>query len=160
MKKHLFILRGLPGNGKTTVAEMLSHGNKNTICTADDFLINENGDYEFTPERSKNAHILNQDKCKKLMEHEQLFIIIANTNTTEYEMQPYIDMGENYEYMIHYIIVENRHNGLSSHEVPISTYNKMFSRFSIQILPKSIEKSVKRIKPINTFYKYIKKYFI
>ena len=93
------------------------------------------------------------------MEHNQPYIYIDNTNTTVKEMQPYVTLAEFHGYTIHYLIVENRHNGGSSHYVPIETYNKMFSRFDIQLLPSGITKKVKSIKPIKTFYKYIKKYW-
>lgn len=60
-------------------------------------------------------------------------IVVANTNTTEKEMQPYFDMAKQYGYRTFFIIVENRHGNTSVHNVPEESLQKMRDRFSIKL---------------------------
>lgn len=55
-------------------------------------------------------------------------IVIANTNTSAKEWKPYTDLAEKYGYQTHFIIVENRHRGVSEHNVPVETLEKMEDR--------------------------------
>ncbi len=60
-------------------------------------------------------------------------IVIANTSTTQKEMQPYFDMAKQYGYKIFSIILENRHGNKSVHNVPDESLQKMRDRFEISI---------------------------
>ena len=158
MTQSLVILRGIPGSGKSEVANVLSGYASHIICTSDDFFITD-GEYIFNPELLSVAHNACQEKCENLMKKQHHKIFIANTNTTEEEMQPYVELAEYYGYVVYYLIVENRHNGVSSHEMPESVYHKMFNRFEIKLLNDTIKKSVIKIKPIKSFFKHIKKFW-
>ena len=130
MEKNLIILRGVPGCGKSTVAELLSDGG--IICTADDFFIGGNG-YEFNPNLLGVAHKHCKDKCENAMVNGEGRIIVANTSTTEKELAPYIKMGKKYGYKIFSLIVENRHGGENVHGVPEDTIDKMVNRFNVKL---------------------------
>ena len=130
MDKSLIILRGLPGSGKSTFAELL-HGH---ICTADDYHCDENGKYNWKRENSTLAHEKCQEKCRKLMNAKAKTIIIANTNITEQQIQPYYNMAKEYGYKVFSIIVENRHNGKNTHDVPEETINEMYKNFNIKLI--------------------------
>ena len=67
------------------------------------------------------------------MKHEFLKIVVANTFTEEWEMKPYFEMAERYNYRIHTVIVENRHGNKNIHNVPDEKLQSMKSRFDIQI---------------------------
>lgn len=102
------------------------------VCTADDYHMVD-GEYKWNPKKVGFAHKLCQEKCEKAMIANEPRIIVANTSTTEKEMQPYIDMAEKYDYMVISLIVENRHGGKNSHGVPEETLEKMENRFSIKL---------------------------
>ena len=51
--KTLIILRGVPGCGKSTVAEVLSNNGKYPVCTADDFFMKD-GEYKWNPKQLGN----------------------------------------------------------------------------------------------------------
>jgi hypothetical protein len=55
-------------------------------------------------------------------------IIIANTNTTEKDIEIYVEYAKCFGYKIFSVIVENRHNGVNTHDVPIETIEKMKNR--------------------------------
>lgn len=60
-------------------------------------------------------------------------IVIANTNTTEREMHPYMDLARQFGYKVFSVVVENRHGGTNVHNVPDATLEKMKSRFEIRL---------------------------
>lgn len=137
--KTLLILRGLPGSGKSTFAKMLDPTGY-SICEADQFMINKNtGEYEFNPIVLGGCHELCRRKVETFMKdnqvNEQFYptIIVSNTGTTEKEIQPYIDLANQYGYKIVSIIVENRHGNSSIHGVPELTLERMKQRFSVKL---------------------------
>lgn len=61
-------------------------------------------------------------------------IFVANTFTQEWEMKPYFDLAEKYDYTVYSIIVENRHGNSNIHDVPDETQIKMKERFEIKLI--------------------------
>ena len=129
--KKLFLLRGLPGSGKSTLAEHLS----NTVFDADDWFTNpETGEYVFKPEELSEAHQNCQARTKQAMFMGCENIAVANTFTTEKELQPYYDLAGEFGYMVTTVIVENRHGGVSVHNVPRESLVRMYNRFSVKLM--------------------------
>jgi len=128
MEKTLIIVRGLPGSGKSTVAELLG----DYICTADDYHM-KNGKYEWKREKVAFAHLKCQQKVNDGMKKGIERIIVANTSTTEKEMAPYYILAGMFKYKVFSIIVENRHNGVNTHNVPETTLDAMKNRFDIKL---------------------------
>lgn len=128
MAKELFLLRGCPGAGKSTLAESLN-------CyrlEADMYHINAKGEYQWKPENVKDAHEWCRIRCEGFMQME-LKIAVANTFTQEWEMQPYYDLAKKYDYRVFSLIVENRHDGVNLHNVPAETLEKMKQRFEVKL---------------------------
>jgi predicted kinase len=125
-KKVLVILRGLPGSGKSTFAELF----KAPICSADDFLMID-GVYVWTQARVRRAHELCEAKCKSLMEAEEPLIIISNMNVKARDWRTYGKMAEDTGYMVFTVIIENRHGGKNSHGVTEEMMKDIEERFSI-----------------------------
>jgi predicted kinase len=139
MKRHLIILRGVPGCGKSTVAEFLAmyvdgigQSSKYTICCADDFFMKD-GEYKFNPKALGIAHKVCTEKCEKAMIAGEERVIVANTSTTEKELKPYMELAEKHGYMVFSLIVENRHGGTNVHNVPEESLTKMVERFSVRL---------------------------
>jgi predicted kinase len=130
MKKVLIILRGCPGSGKSTVAEILAVlGDLDKvitapICCADDYHMVD-GEYKWDPKNIGAAHKACKDKCEKALSEGVERVIVANTNTSEKEINPYIKLAEKYGYMVFSLVVENRHGGVNEHGVPEETLIRM-----------------------------------
>jgi predicted kinase len=132
--KTLTLLRGLPGSGKSTLAGSLEM----VFCyEADKYFEDENGKYNFDPTKIKQAHQWCQDRVEKAMNAPNGFppprIVVSNTFTQEWEMQPYFDMAAKHGYRVVSLIVENRHGNQSIHSVPPETIEKMKNRFEIKL---------------------------
>lgn len=129
MEKVLIIVRGIPGCGKSTFANLLG----GHVFTADDYHMVD-GKYMWTQEKAGDAHKWCQSECERYMKWELSPAIVANTSTTVKEMKPYYDLAEKYGYKVFSIIVENRHGGVNEHNVPEETLKRMVDRFDIKLI--------------------------
>jgi len=137
MTKTLTIVRGLPGSGKSSFAGFV--WDDYSICEADKFFYDLDGNYNFDASKLKQAHEWCRDEVENRMkqneENPQYYpeIVVSNTFTQEWEMQTYFDLAEKYGYKIFCIIVENRHGNKNIHGVPDDTLKKMKDRFQISL---------------------------
>jgi tRNA uridine 5-carbamoylmethylation protein Kti12 len=132
----LILLRGVPGSGKTTLGNAILFTNQSNIqdvLSADNFFINEKEEYVFDFTKLKEAHNDCQVKCAERMRNEFSKIVVANTFTQEWEMEPYFIMAERYNYRIHTVIVENRHGSKNVHNVPEDKIEQMVKRFDVKL---------------------------
>ena len=126
--KELFLLRGLPGSGKSTLAKALGR-----LRIEADMFFEYEGKYEFDASKLKDAHAWCQNAAKVYMQNESERIIVSNTFTQEWEMQPYYDLAEKYGYRVYSLVVENRHGGVNEHGVPEEKLVQMKQRFEIKL---------------------------
>lgn len=97
----LIIVRGAMGSGKSTFANKLTNklirfGYKPTdIChfEADQFFMDEYGNYNFVPTKLWLAHKQCLEKTKKCLLRDKI-VIVSNTFATKKEMKPYMDFAE------------------------------------------------------------------
>ena len=125
--KELFLLRGLPGSGKSTLAKSIGGFN----VEADQYFMKD-GAYEFDVTGLKDAHSWCQSECEEAMQH-KFKVVVSNTFTQAWEMQPYYDLAEKYGYRVHSLIVENRHDGKNQHGVPVEKLIEMKNRFQVKL---------------------------
>ena len=153
----LILVRGVPGCGKTTIADMLSSCGRSVLfCTDDMFMVpgceeRSDGDmiehdctgpggYQFNPSKLSEYHAATVGKVKDSMIDEKYddecfhsydTIIVHNTFTQKWEMDPYLELAKEYDWKVHTIIVENRHGSKSIHGVPEEAIDRMKERFEI-----------------------------
>lgn len=115
--KKAIILRGTSGCGKSTVAKLF--GENASVCTADDFFYDENGNYNFNPAHLSKAHEQCFEKFVDALSNPNVdTVVVANTNTQQKEFQKYIDKAEEHGIMVFSLVVEKRHNGSNQHGTP------------------------------------------
>lgn len=129
MEKILYIVRGVPGSGKSTFARQLT----SNVFEADQYFIDNEGNYNFIPSEIKNAHAECQDDVKSAMSSSIPKIAVSNTFTQEWEMNPYLDLAKQFGYMVFTVVVENRHGGKNVHGVPNDKIELMKNRFEIKL---------------------------
>ena len=134
--KVVWVLRGVSGSGKSTVADQLCHligdWTKVRVCSADDFFM-EGEEYKFDPKKLEAAHAYCREKFTEAIERETETIILANTNTQFWEFEKYKAQAEAAGYTVFCIIVENRHGGKNVHGVPEEKIQQMKDRFEVQL---------------------------
>ena len=131
--KTLYIVRGIPGSGKSTFAKSIG----GVHIEADQFFM-MNGKYNFDITKIKLAHKYCQNQTEAWMKTDGTQvnnnkIVVSNTFTQEWEMEPYFKLAEKYGYKTFSLIVENRHGGVNEHGVPEDKLEIMKNRFEVKL---------------------------
>ena len=134
----LFLVRGLPGSGKTSFASAI--WNDYAVCEADKFFYDKEGNYNFDPSKLKEAHAWCKNEVEsRMIEHQnnqQYYpdIAVSNTFTQEWEMEDYFKLAEKYEYKVVSLILENRHGSQNVHGVHDEKLQIIKDRFQIKLI--------------------------
>jgi NEDD4-binding protein 2 len=130
----LYLIRGVSGSGKTTLARDLAfHEIAADYYFEERKWNNEFGwtkerDYEFDSTRLSMAHTWCKAVVGGWMFTNIESIAVHNTFTTWKEIEPYIDMANEFGYTVVSLVVENRHGSASIHDVPDETLKKQETR--------------------------------
>ena len=133
----LFLVRGLPGSGKTSFSTHI--WNEYAVVEADQYFYDKEGNYNFDPSKIKDAHAWCKNQVEiRMGDHQannQFYpeIAVSNTFTQEWEMKDYFDLADKYGYKVVSLIVENRHGGKNVHGVPEDKLEIMKNRFEIKL---------------------------
>ena len=123
----LYAIRGLPGSGKTSFAKSLNLN----FYEADQYFEKFNNN-KFNHKLLKNAHQYCYDLVKKeLLDGNS--VVVSNTMTTIDEVLEYQNLANEIGIKFVSIILENRHNGVSTHNVPKDSIEYMKKRFDIKL---------------------------
>lgn len=143
----VIIMRGIPGSGKSTFARNyeLRSSTKTVIVSADDYFKQQDGSYNFVPEKIGEAHaqcadsfwfFLRQDK-----ELRNGTLIVDNTNTSVWEIAPYYQTAITYKQdpeilLVHcdpQLVFDNRNR--NTHNVPRGKIWQMYQNILTEKLP-------------------------
>ena len=141
MNEFIFV-RGLPGSGKSWLAEQLKKDGQ-IFSTDDYFYLNPEGTYQWDKKKLGAAHRWNQRRVSAAVEANIPVIIVDNTNTTLKELRSYstsasaaFDKG----YTVHVRPSEsqwrldvNECSLRNSHGVPIEAIKAMKDRYQSDI---------------------------
>lgn len=119
----LVLIRGLPGSGKSTIARaMTTHEH----YEADMFFQDAGGAYNYDREKIKDAHEWCQRQTFKALANGKR-VVVSNTFTRKFEMEPYFDMAKTFG--IEPNIIEVTGNWPDAHGVPAEVVEKMRQRW-------------------------------
>ncbi len=136
--KKLVLVRGLPGSGKSTFADMLSELAGFQSFSLDTFFMDEKGNYAFDFKRNHLAYKDCQNKVEIAMKAEAPRILVDQTFALLWEIQPYLELGKKYSYQIFVCTMENRHEGENIHGITDEQLVKMSKNFNLQLLPERL----------------------
>lgn len=128
----LWIIRGLAGSGKTTLASTLMRGwgrraDENMFSADDYFVCPTTGAYEFDRDKLKDAHNHCLRRVHQAMVYGRKDIVVHNTFSTSWEAQPYFDACEMHGYTPFVIECQNMFG--STHDVPDAVVHRMHERW-------------------------------
>ena len=131
MKKNneitLYAIRGLPGSGKTTLAKLFNF----KFYEADQYFEKFNNN-KFDHSLIKKAHQYCFDNVKEELQKGNS-VIVSNTMTSEEEVLEYQNLANKLNVKFVSMVLENRHNGISVHDVPQLSIEQMQKRFNIKL---------------------------
>lgn len=133
MSKHLFLLRGLPGCGKSTVAHLIADDNKNPVFSVDDYFTGPSGHYEFKYNENHKAYEMCEKNVLKAMTEGREKIFVHNTFTHLWEMEPYFKMASEAKYKVHVMTIENYHGSDNIHGISPEQIRKMAEKYPIKL---------------------------
>ena len=127
MKRNLIILRGCSGSGKSLFATLIA--NPVSICSADDYFIDANGNYNFDATKLGHAHAACRDKFDMVLKDDVFDnIVIDNTNVRESDYKYYVNQAEKAGLNVFHVVLEKRHDSENSHNVPLETLQRQHDR--------------------------------
>lgn len=106
MTKHAYILRGIPGSGKTTYARNQWADADGTwkpgvvYCSADDFFIGPDGVYRWSAERRQEGHAYCLKRFADAVFRGEGTVIVDNTNIRLWEVSKYHDLAFAFGYEV------------------------------------------------------------
>lgn len=112
----LLLIGGLPGTGKSTLAHTLASSpyEQVPVFAADDYFV-KNGEYVFDPAQLPAAHAQCQERTRRAMEKGCHLVIVNNTFTNAWEVEPYRRMAEQAGYRLQFVTLGDA--GLTSEEL-------------------------------------------
>lgn len=138
MKKTLYIIRGLPGSGKSTLGEQLADcyidyhprngGPKSHSYSADDwFTFSSTGRYVFIPEELPQAHEDCRARVLGAMLSDVEHICVCNTFSQAWEAEPYFKLCKMHGYTP--VVLECQSQFGNIHDVPQESIDAMSERW-------------------------------
>ena len=131
--KQVVIMRGLPGSGKSTIAETLAKSTEfSYVCSADKFFIDHDGKYIFDRSQIGQAHKYCRTWFDAFIKSGTDLIIVDNTNVKRKDFAYYIDQAQKYKYAVTEVLVGGwsdnditTYHRRCTHGVPLETIQRM-----------------------------------
>jgi uridine kinase len=134
LNKNLILLRGLPGSGKTTLAHVLSEQGTYPVFSVDDYFTNEvTGEYIFNFQNNHLAYKQCEALTKDAMLQNISKILVHNTFTMDWELEPYFKLASNFNYTLFVVTVENYHLNANTHGVSNEQLYKMAEKYKVKL---------------------------
>ena len=127
--KTLWLIRGVPGTGKSTLASMIAFGiakcgqrTRTAVLEANDYFL-VNGEFKFDATRVRQSFEWCQIATDKHMREGTEHVFVTNPFTKIEHLRPYEQLAALYGYKVNVITCHNWFG--NPHAVPVDTLRKM-----------------------------------
>jgi predicted kinase len=124
--RKLYLVRGLPGSGKSTMAANLVAVVPRAVHLETDQFFMVGDVYTFRPERIGMAHKWCQDKARTYLTYGRP-VVVSNTFTQQWEMKPYLDMAAELGAEVEIRVARGNYKNI--HGVPDAVIERMRQRW-------------------------------
>lgn len=132
-QKLAIIMRGLPGSGKSTIAEHLAQSSKSSALHSTDSYFYKKNKYCFDYSKLGENHVKNLKAFETSCKRGKALVICDNTNILHKYYQPYFKIAKKYHYNCSIIVVDEFRPMVcykrQNHGVPYSTIKRMKELF-------------------------------
>lgn len=132
LKKNVVIVRGVAGSGKSTFADLLAKGQGGKIVEADKYAYKGN-EYVWKAEELPTYHKLAMAEFENHLKNGEDLVIVSNVSAKWKDFKFYYNKAVEYGYQVTSLVVENRNNTKSIHNVPDETIQRMRENFHVQV---------------------------
>jgi len=136
--KKLIVIRGPSGSGKTTIAQDIVgdfyNDARGFVYYEADHFFEGSQSYKFDAKRLSEAHAWCKAQVTRSMFHEVNIIVLSNTATMKWEVDPYLELAKEYGYDVRIartpgpwdanVLAER-----NLHSVPLTTIRKQIDRY-------------------------------
>jgi predicted kinase len=130
----LILLRGLPGSGKSSLADILSEKGTYPVFSVDQYFTNSQGEYSFRFEENHIAYAHCRKQTEESMKKSLQKIFVDNTFTMQWEIEPYFQLAAAYSYSVFVVTVENYGSYKNVHHVTDDQLRRMAEKYAIRLL--------------------------
>lgn len=129
--KIAYVMRGVPGSGKSALAKTLA-GDNGAIHSTDDFFYVD-GEYRFDGERLRSYHERNFEAfCNSLRNGVQV-VVLDNTNTRHWHFERYVVAAQQAGYRVAFVVMPHPTPEVAAqrtlHKVPVQAIAKMIEKW-------------------------------
>ena len=124
---HLYLIRGLPGSGKSTLSNsLLEAGLVDHVFEADMYMVDKKGNYNFDPSRLKECHSTCFENTSVVLSSGKN-VAVSNTFVKLWELDKYEDMAKSLGAKVTILRCEKNFGNV--HNVPHEVVARMYHTF-------------------------------
>jgi len=131
--KKAYIMRGVPGSGKSTRAKEIASAYSNSAIHSTDDLFAVGGEYRFDPSKLGEYHAENLRRFVGSLKSDVECVILDNTNSQLWEYDRYIRAAELHGYIVEIVrmpmVPAEVSFYLNTHGVPLASIQAMIARW-------------------------------
>lgn len=129
--KIVYIMRGVPGSGKSTHARELANGTGMIHSTDSYFYVY--GEYRFNPRRLQECHDWNFESFCRSLKRGVGVVVCDNTNSKRWQFEKYIEAARDAGYRVEIVSMPHLNAEIASnrttHNVPASVIQQMMDEW-------------------------------